>query len=125
MLYNKDWAYKLNPVADVLFNAADLLEKHGHIKHERGNEHVGMCFLGALDTAQGRARYSGGDTLLTYEAAEAVAQSLGLKLDVQHQESDYRHAMANWNNAGERTGQEVIDAMRSTASKLMENAHAV
>jgi len=23
MLYNKDWAYKLNPVADVLFNAAD------------------------------------------------------------------------------------------------------
>jgi len=56
------------------------------------------------------SKYSGGDTLLTYEAAEAVAQSLGLKLDVQHQEPDYRHAMANWNNAGERTGQEVIDA---------------
>jgi len=28
MLYNKDWAYKLNPVADVLFKAADLLEKY-------------------------------------------------------------------------------------------------
>jgi len=66
----------------------------------------------------------GGDTLLTYEAAEAVAQSLGLKLDVQHQEPDYRHAMANWNNAGERTGQES-SMLCFDASKLMENAHAV
>jgi len=126
MLYNKDWAYTLNPVADVLLKAADLLEKYGHVKFMRGGRYSGMCFLGALDVAQGH-RNNGPDTLLTKETSEAVGKNLGLKLNVQRQELDYRYAMVNWNNLPERTGQEVIDAMRLTASKLLEKekTHAV
>jgi hypothetical protein len=124
MLYNKDWAYKLNPVADVLFKAADLLEKHGHIKRTRGDRKTGMCFLGALEVAQGYELINTWhDTPLTVEASEAVAKTIGVNRSEGY--PDYRTNMANWNNEGVRTGQEVIDAMRKTASNLMENAHAV
>lgn len=133
MLYNKDWAYKLNPVADVLLKAADLLEKYGHVKLTRGNIHTGMCFLGALEVAQGHPEgydflgAEGPDTEITIAASHAVAKSLGLKVKSHesHHEWAAGRAMANWNNAPERTGQEVIDAMRNTAVKLMEKAHAV
>ncbi len=110
MLYNKDWDYKLNPVADVLMKAADLLEKHGHIKHLRGNLVDGMCALGALQEAQGaNDRYSW-DTPLTMEAARIV---MGMVGSWSYQAA---HAtLAEWNNRPERTGQEVIDAFRKAA----------
>ncbi len=120
MLYNKDWAYKLNPVADVLFRGADLLEKRGHVKHIRLDYDGRMCFLGALDVAQGYpAMVAHKDTDLTMEASEAVGRYLGLGRGV----IDFRSPMAIWNNQDERTGQEVIDAMRNTAIQLVkENA---
>jgi len=85
-----------------------------------------MCFLGALDAAQGRTGgYNIPDTQLTIEASETVVKNLGLKLNVAREELDFRYTIVNWNNEGERTGQEVIDAMRNTAVKLMENVNAV
>lgn len=136
MLYNKDWAYKLNPVADTLLKAADLLEKRGHTKHIRLDGAGRMCFLGAVAVAQGQESgwllgERGGDSKITHEAARAVVDSLGLKprrlLTDKGDERDYRGVMVDWNNKTERTGQEVIDAMRQTASQLLEKekVHAV
>jgi hypothetical protein len=120
MLYNKDWDYKLNPVADVLMKAADLLEKHGHIKHLRGDLKSGMCFLGAIEAAQGRSK-SWVDTPLTYEASRVVVKALNLTAG-----HDDRVVMANWNNEPKRTAQEVIDAMRLAAKvAVKENINAV
>src|SRR5882672_3728620 len=131
MLYNKDWAYKLSPVADVLFKAADLLEQRGHTKWTRLDDSGRMCFLGALECAQGHEiGYVLGkrDSEITVEASRVVAQTLGLKLKAHEARdigtNDYRKVMIDWNNNAARTGQEVIDAMRMTASKLMEKTSA-
>lgn len=127
MLYNKDWAYQLNPVADVLLRAADLLETHGHTKGTRVDRRGRMCFLGALEVAQGHQYgYVPGerDGEVTVEAARVVAETLGLKPRI-NDANDPRGCVVDWNNATERTGQEVIDAMRLTAAHLMEKAHAV
>ena len=114
MLYNKDWDYKLNPVADVLMKAADLLVKYGHVKFIRGDFFVGMCALGALQAAQGEANH-GWDTALTLQASRAVMDMLAVPSDMH-----YPHAaLANWNNKPERTGQEVIDAFREAAKSLI------
>lgn len=135
MLYNKDWAYQLNPVADILLKAADLLEQRGHTKWTRLDDVGRMCFLGAVEIAQGHEHgyaLGGHDGEITHEASRVVAQALGLKLRMDDPrkldgEHDYRGAVVDWNNATERTGQEVIDAMRLTASKLLEKetTHAV
>ncbi len=113
MLYNKDWDYKLNPVADVLMKAADLLEKHGHIKFLRGNIIEGMCALGALQAAQGKIYDL--DTELTLTASQVVVDAMKLK----HEFAMPHAALAAWNNLPERTGQEVIDAMRKVAKSLI------
>jgi hypothetical protein len=118
MLYNKNWDYKLNPVADVLMKGADLLEKHGHTKHVRVGPDGTMCFLGALNAAQGETSMMGPDTPLTKLASEATAKVLGLEHRHDGVE-DYRHAVANWNNAPERTGRQVINAMRKAAKSLV------
>ena len=120
MLYNKDWDYKLNPVADVLMKAADLLEKHGHIKFLRGNTVEGMCALGALQEAQGEPNL-GWDTELTLQASRIVTGMLGVSYPM-----GYPHAaLADWNNRPERTGQEVIDAFRQAAKVVVrENQNA-
>jgi hypothetical protein len=124
MLYNKDWDRKPNPVADVLMKAADLLEKHGHVKMTRKNPNGSMCFLGALKTAQGRDEHHHTyDTPLTLLASEKVMETLGLTFGRGYALNDARHVMADWNNEGKRTAQEVIDAMRQTA-KSLEKVHA-
>lgn len=118
MLYNKNWDYKLNPVADTLMKAADLLEKYGHAKHVRVAPDGSMCFLGALNAAQGQHSQMGPDTPLTKLASEATMKVLGLKIQNDGIQ-DARHAVADWNNEPWRTGQEVIDAMRKAAKSLV------
>lgn len=123
MLYNKDWEHPVvySEIGNVLLKAADLLEEYGHIKYIRRDMSGSMCFLGALQEAQGILVTTGEDTPLTIAASAAVVKFLDLKptnktarMYIGH---DYYHAvlMAEWNNAEERTGQEVIDAMRQTA----------
>lgn len=114
MLYNKNWG--LNEVGQVLIKAADLLEEHGHTKHARERANGSMCFLGALEKAQGdgdpKILYRP-DSPLTYAASEAISRMLGL--DTGRYGGDHRCACVDWNNDDDRTGQEVIDAMRLAA----------
>lgn len=123
MLYNKDWEQpKINPVSEVLLKAADLIEQKGHIKSIRKTE-AGFCFLGALEEVQGIGLgTTWKDSPLTYQASEAVAKMLGLapyndfwKTGQEPAALDYRTPVAQWNNAPERTAQEVIDIMRQAA----------
>ncbi len=119
MLYNKDWDYGDNPVSAVLLKAADLLEKHGHTRFIRKDDSGSMCFLGALEEAQGHEQgwFSlGDDSALTFKASKAVSETMGLDaLGFKADPHDARSAVVRWNNDLKRTGQEVIDAMRLTA----------
>jgi len=130
MLYNKDWAYKLNPVADTLFKAADLLEKRGHTKYTASMTAAGCVSWGYFRRQGHEHGYvlAEFDSEITVEASRVVAQTLGLKLRMDDNRAlsvnDYRGAVVDWNNRPERTAK-VIDAMRKTASELMEKAHAV
>ncbi len=122
MLYNKDWEQKSNPlrkrsaaspVSDLLYKAAALLEKHGHAKYVRKSVNGSMCLLGAIEVAEhGEVIAFRRDSGLTIQAAEAIIQALGIK---PHKREDARFPAVNWNNADERTAQEVIDTMRLAA----------
>ena len=113
MLYNKDWERKSNPVSDLLYKAAALLEKHGHVRFSREDENGSMCFLGAMEAAEhGDVMAGRPDSELVIQAAEAVIQTLGIK---PREDRDARYPAVAWNNVPERTGQEVIDAMRLAA----------
>ena len=130
MLFNKDWEKpKINPVADVLLMGADLMEKYGHVRDVRKDGNGSMCFLGALQEAQGIIddySYSR-DTALTHRAAKVFAEMLNLPLIYGH-EDDRRGDAATWNNRPDVTGKDVIAAMRKAAkvaAKLKEEEYAV
>lgn len=109
MLYNKNWDQKSTTVKDTLNRAADLIEKYGHIKGQLGNVKIGMCAHGALFAAAG-----GGENF--YEVNVALGKHLGLR-GIGYRGVDYFDIPA-WNNAPERTKEEVITAMRETADAL-------
>lgn len=127
MLYNQDWNRKPNPVSEVLLKAADLLEKHGHTKNILKNSDGSMCFMGALNMAEtGDAWFRNPE--LAVKAATITANMLGVK-PVRHYLLSKNdpfigvRAIVDWNNAKERTAQEVIDAMRA-AAKIAEQETA-
>jgi hypothetical protein len=127
MLYNESWdKSNSNPVSDVLRKGADLIEKHGHAKFTRRDKNGSMCFLGALDVAQGRNEQNWKferDTELTRRAAVALSQVVDMSVLFADKEPDKRYVTAEWNNLPERTAQEVIDAMR-LAADVYARTHA-
>lgn len=57
----------------VLITAANLINDHGWTQHEYGDEEVGYCMIGAVDTAQGdliTALKRESDDLEYWEAAD-------------------------------------------------------
>jgi hypothetical protein len=84
-------------VADVLDDAADLLERKGWAPGVGGG---GRCALGALYSV---ARAT---DALRQRASRVLADSLGLP-------SGYR--IAQWNDDPARTKQQVLDAFRTAA----------
>jgi hypothetical protein len=109
MLYNKNWDKKPNPISTLLNKAADLLVQTGHTKWTLIDSQGQMCANGAIYFAA-ESRH-----LDFYAGADALASYLKL--------GDRRQIPA-WNNAPERTGEEVIDAFRQ-AAKAMETADAI
>ena len=117
MLYNKEWDRpQINPIADLLNRAANLIETRGHTKYELVSRSGAMCFMGALNEAMGSRHIHKGFE----DAALATCKLLGISKGDGFRDID---VVINWNNAPERTGQEVIDVMRQTAHNLVkENA---
>lgn len=101
-------------VSQVLWEAADLIEEHGHTKHvyylspegiDAGWWRPGyrMCAVGAIGLASGRRKV----IPMTDEGKSAVAavvQAIGVDLQ-------------DWNDAPERTSTEVVALLRETADK--------
>lgn len=119
MLYNQNWN-KSNRISDVLLKAASLLEQHGHAKKTMRATDGSMCAMGALWCADSGNTYTLKDRGLMDDAALAICKALNLQMD----RADWRKppvvAIVQWNNAPERTGQEVIDAMRLAAKQVAE-----
>jgi hypothetical protein len=89
-------------VADVLDDAADLLEREGWIQgalEDRGAH----CALGALVDVDLENQYR-------YLARAALAKQVGLNPDRAG------NWLANWNDDPLRTRQEVLDAFRAAAN---------
>lgn len=118
MLYNQNWNIPANPVRETLLRAADLMEQHGYARGIRlsksglyGNKVGSMCFLGAVNAAQGDAE--GLDTELTKDCSIAFCEAVG----VEYGSIYPTHTAANWNNTHE--GPEVIKAMRLAAELVV------
>lgn len=99
-----------NKVAEILEQAADLIENTGHCKGKmwefRSPNYVtpvAYCMRGAINTAG----WSNG-----LDAVHAVNQFLGKEIG----------SIAIWNDAPERTAAEVIDMLRRCA-KNVRNEH--
>lgn len=115
MLYNQDWnKSQQNPVADLLLRGAYLIEKYGHTKGELKNENGAMCFMGALVEGEPRSESLQWPKVIE-DAAEITVKAINLELD-----NDYITTIVDWNNAPERTGEEVIAAMRLAAQLVQQ-----
>lgn len=114
MLNNTNWN-KSNPVSDILLKAADLIEQNGHAHFIRIDHNGSMCFLGAINVAEGfpegispERPYAISDIEL--QASKAVANVLGVGIILS---SDIVQDVVNWNNT--HTAEEVIEVMRMAA----------
>lgn len=112
MLYNKNW--NRNRVARLLLEAADLIEHHGHTKNQLYGPDGSMCLMGALEKA--RAVKDVDSYAAMQGAARAVADTLKLGWYCPIVDA------VEWNNAPERTGAEVVDAMRQAAATVEAGA---
>lgn len=89
---------------DALRSAAALIRQKGHTKHHF-EDADGLCALGALNLAT-----KGNSDGLGNRVAQAAARRLA-----RHLKLATPFDLIAWNNAAERTGTEVISAMRAAA----------
>jgi hypothetical protein len=89
-------------IADVLDDAADLLERDGWIKNDLRSP-LGRCSMGVLLESAAHVQYR-------LAARDALAEQLGIEPGTRG-----RVWLADWNDAPERTKQQVLDAFRLAA----------
>lgn len=111
-------------VAEVLERAADLYESEqidwcqGAPYRISWGKKLSACAMGALYLASGHniqlenGSVAVNDNGVLYASGHSAARALGAFLD------DDRWTVAGWNDAGRRTKQEVIDAMKECAKEL-------
>lgn len=103
MLYDKNWDKPKVEVVpshrQVLLEAADLIEEKGWCQGMYNNRSGAMCMMGAIINAGRRHehRYTSRAHLRLIEAVGGVAPVL-------------------WNDAPERTQEEVVSALRKAAA---------
>lgn len=103
----------LNPEAKILLDAADYMEKHGHCKNVLEDKDGRVCLWGAINrvTCGTNDDLSRVDNL---DRLKPVSEYLGIPYDLGV-------AIINWNNAKERTQEEVVAALRATALSLVSS----
>ena len=90
----------LDEPAQMLLKAADVIEKYGHAKSTLGHISVGFCINGALNFAA--TGTSTNQTTAGNSAKMRMMASLG-------------GDQISWNNAPERTADEVVAKLRAVA----------
>lgn len=89
---------KINRTATTYMDAADILQKRGWTQGESVNDKGECCVVGALMLAN--------SNWAMYQPLKHVTNS---------------KCIVNWNDAKNRTRQQVIDALRDAASFVMSN----
>lgn len=97
MLYNQEWD-KADP---ILMKAADLIEKHGHVKGHPGSEELGYCAIGAICAAD-----------FSFDGMISIPNMFS-RIDLLAKVVS--SLVPRWNDAPERTKEEVIAALRLAA----------
>lgn len=111
MLYNKEWDKPTTPSA-VMRRAADLIEEKGHTKGQLIDSNGSMCVNGALWNALGGFATPNRDLFL--ETTKILAKAIGIGM---HPYWTQTYDLPGWNNAPERTGEEVIAKLREVANQ--------
>jgi phage tail tape-measure protein len=110
MLYDP----KTNPIIKALYDAADIIEQRGLAKGIRQDSEGRVCLRGAISIAvNGRAFCV---TEMDVWIGGAVQRYLRQRLGYAPTSN---WGCASWNNTPERTKDEVVAALRETASMLV------
>lgn len=104
---------ELDEPAKLLLKAADLIEKYGLAKWMTCDAEGRMCLRGAIRVAGGAEKARGITAWwrsddMEKEADARIRRSLGDR-------SDFGDTSADWNNAYERTKDEVVAKLRAVA----------
>lgn len=86
----------LSPVSRALLDAADYIEKHGWCQHSLQDPNGRVCIFGAID-------------LVTADPDVLGNAVVRLSRQVSY------YPITAWNDAPERTKQEVVDTLRAAA----------
>lgn len=103
-----------NEAADLLDDAADLIEVNGWTRGRMEDDEGRYCARGALTTAS-RRRSGEWRGLATYQTAIDGLRDIILE---QGQTLAFDGSIVLWNDAGARTEQEVLDTLRKAAKEL-------
>lgn len=112
MLQNPKWneaALDHFSISNICRRAADLLEVHGHVKCRLVNDKGSMCLLGAINKATTGSACEVDD--VRHEVCRAIIRTNGLGFITNE-----CRTVIEWNNAPQRTAEEVIHALRLTAA---------
>lgn len=98
----------LEPWRKLLLDAADLIEERGHCKSALRNEHGQLCLLGAVLVA------SRGDLSARVRVPDGAVTAM------EYVDRYLDEDAVDWNNAPDRTPEQVISALRNCAMGLEE-----
>lgn len=113
-------------IAEVLDGAADVIERDGWCQNDLTSDDGRHCLMGAIGAHLGTLSESGWWNLLAFDEVESKitaardAAALAAQIDVGPGMN-----VANWNDAPERTEQEVLDALRLAAKQERIKADGV
>jgi hypothetical protein len=106
---------------EILLGAADVIVEHGH--HKGGFMHRGaVCARGAINTVvNGDPNNCGGFASQADQVAQVLADHLGLESTIDFGTTTYVvTAIGWWNDAPDRTAEQVTAALRECAAALQD-----
>jgi hypothetical protein len=102
-------------MSDAMLKAADYIKEHGHAKLTLKDSEGRVCLLGALLTVTTGSAYGGSSA--EDRVADAAMDLLGMRLKEGNKPASAIDAI-DWNNAEERTAEEVINLLKETGESL-------
>lgn len=107
-------------VAEVLEKAAEVIETRGHTKEQYVNANGAVCAMGAIRTAAwGRVLYlAKGIT----EEQSALHDRAAIEVGRHLAREGCNVVITEWNDAPDRTGEEVVDTFKLVAKDLRNRA---
>ena len=112
----------MTSIPQILDKAADLLAKRGHCKHQYEETDGRLCLFGALNIAADCGPNGRTPKLLGALDDATQARSAIEKWIARNERPRPVGALAGWNDAPERTKEQIIAAFRECAAELRAGA---